>query len=51
MDRSISCVADCSRYHEVMYIEKGKKATERVWLETMEEFEFAKAKEVVASMA
>lgn len=34
-----------------MYTEEGKQATERLWEETLREFEFVKAKEVVASVA
>jgi hypothetical protein len=34
-----------------MYTEEGKQATERLWEEMLQEFEFAKIKEAVASVA
>ena len=34
-----------------MYSEAGKKATDRLWNETMAELEFVKPRDILASMA
>lgn len=34
----------------MMYTSKGKKTAERLWDETMEEFEFAQVREILKSM-
>jgi NAD(P)-dependent dehydrogenase (short-subunit alcohol dehydrogenase family) len=42
---------DNRRYHSLMYTIDGKKATERLWEETLQELEFAKVRDIISSLS
>jgi hypothetical protein len=50
LSRSIRELTACNRFPKMMYTAEGRASMERLWQETMTEFEFAGVKQILDSM-